>query len=311
MAFGQSMKAQSTKTDDGEKQVYESQWMPKVSGTRTFRLLCALDEDKNVILTPRLSSTGKPLTAGNKKNGEVLMGPEPAEEVGFLSAWWTVMVEGSPQPRRIIMDINVRWSNPLWKHIEKNFAKGTPERSAIKTLCALNVYDMTPVIRYEGNVYYPDDNGEYTVQATLGNGKLVKPVDGDPETLNAIRILEISTGEEGGKHTFQQLKNLVDSVEDTDGLIRRLPEFDLKLRTQGKDIKTTYSIRNTANFKPLPDSVQQLPRYDLKTWLKPWPNEAIIKLIDGEDFNEVVEEYGIQQFPMLEGALAEESNEFD
>lgn len=320
MAFGSSMKEQKRTggSGDGEKQTYESQWMPKVAGVRPFRLLPAM-KDGEVLLTPRLSSTGAELREGNKKNGAVLMGPEPEEEVGFLSAWWEVMIDGSPQKRRLIMDAskdNARFNNPLWDYIQKNFAKGAPERSTIKWLCALNVYDMTPVIHYEGNIYYPDNSKppKYRVQAYIGNGRLVtNPVEGEAAPLNKVRILEISTGEPGGKHTFQQLADLASTVEDSDGLIRRLPEFDLKLTTQGEGIKTIYSIRNTANFKPLSEEVIKLPRYNLHEWLKPWPDDAIVALLDGADFNEVVEEYNITLFPSLPTATTEEAetNEFD
>lgn len=321
MAFGSSMTPQKpTSGSDGEKQVFKSQWMPKVNGTRIFRILPALDNDGQVILTPRLSTTGMPMadhgqaTKAAKKDGKVLMGPEPEEEVAFLAVWWTVLVDGQPTQRRLILDPEKRWSNPLWKYVEKKFEKGTPERSAFKNLCAMNVYDMTPVVEFEGNLFYPDDKGVYRVQATAGNGRLVEnAVEGDSKPLNEIRILEISTGEMGGKHTFQQLAELANSVEDSDGLIRRLPEFDLKLRTQGSGIKTIYSIRNTSNFKPLPDEVAHLPRYNLRQWLAPWPDAAIEALLNEQDFNEVVEEHGITLFPSLPTATAEEAetNEFD
>lgn len=315
MAFGDSMKKQ-TQPADSEKKVYESQWIPLVAGPKLIRILPALDKDDQLVLTPRLSDTGVPLTEGNKKNGKPLMAIEPEEEVGFLSAWWEVMIDGSPQKRRLIMDAerdNARFNNPLWEYIQKTFAKGAKERSTIKWRCALNVYDMTPVIHYEGNVYYPDNSKpvKYAVQAGIGNGKLVNPVDGEAAPLNAVRILEISTGEPGGKHTFQQLADLANTVEDTDGLIRRLPEFDLKIMTTGEGIGTVYSIRNTANFKPLSDEVIMLPRYNLREWLKPWPDEMITRLLAEEDYNELVEEYGITLFPSLSTPEEAEINEFD
>lgn len=315
------MTPQKPVSGEGEKQVFESQWMPKVNGTRLFRLLPALDNDGQIILTPRLSTvTGMPVTkkAATGKTASLkdltVVGPEPEEEVAFLAVWWTVLVDGQPTQRRLILDPERRWNNPLWKYVEKKFEKGTPERSAFKTLCAMNVYDMTPVVEFEGNIFYPDDKGDFRVQATAGNGKLVtNAVEGDSRPLNKIRILEISTGEMGGKHTFQQLADLANSVEDSDGLIRRLPEFDLKLRTQGSGIKTTYSIRNTSNFKPLPNEVAQLPRYNLRQWLAPWPDAAIEALLNEEDFNEVVAEHNIVLFPSLPTATTEEAetNEFD
>ncbi len=314
MAFGKKADKYTAKqqsTGDGEQKTFDSQWMPTGSGTRLFRVLPEMNNGE-IVLTPRLSANGKEIREGNKKTGAVLKGPEPAEEVVFLYAWWDVMVDGKMTGRRLMLDAtadNARFNNPLWKHIQANYEKGDPARKAIKLAFAMNVFDMSPVMRNDkGQLFYQAEDGTWSLLAYMNNGKLITDKEVLPANykddefaspLNAIRILEGSYGERGGKHLFQDFFDLESSVEDSDGLIRRLPEFDLRLTTTGTGLKTNRSIRNKNNFKPLDPSVYALPTYDLATWSKGWPDEAIERLIDGEDYNTIVEEYKLVTFPTL------------
>lgn len=324
MAFGAKSKSladnkgTSGTGNDGEQKVFESPHMPIGSGTRIFRVLPEM-KDGEVVLTERLGPNNKPLREGGKKDGAILYGPNPEEEVAFLFAWWEVMVNGEKKPRRLILNIDDRWTNPLWKHIEKNWPQkkgeknNAKERKAIKQGFAINVYDVSPVKRNDaGQLFYQSEANEWNLLAYGNAGKLLdlkddkvpaKTVEAEP--LNQVRILEGSYGSLPGGHLFAQLADNVDQVEDTDGMIRRLPEFDLKLRTVGKELDTKRTIRNTNNFKPLPAEVVKAARYDLKSWLTPWPDAAIEELIDGEDYNEVVEKYEIQLFPKLYAVTGE------
>ncbi len=318
MAFGSKM-ADLGKRDtggSGESKSFVSPWLPLGLGTRVARILPVVDSQGNVVLTDRLSpASGLPLREGNKKTGKVLQGPEPESEVPFLAAWWEVKVDGQMKPRRLILDINVekaRFNNPLWKHIEKYYPdQNSRERKAIKTMFAINVLDLSPVLYNEqGMLFYETQPGVFNLLANGASGRIISANDDnfhlptgtseDAAPNNKVRILEGSYGAAGGRHLFAQLVELAESVEDSDGMIRRLPEFDIRIRTQGTGIDTVRSIRNTSNFKPLDLAFVRLPRYDLQTWLKPWPNEAIEDLINGKDFNEVVEGYGIKLFPELE-----------
>lgn len=315
MAFGSKSqelgaKQKAAETASGETKVFVSPFMPTGSGTRLFRILPEI-ENGEVALTPRLSPNGKPLREGNKKDGAILIAPEPESEVSFLAAWWQVMVDGVKKPRRLIFDIDRRWNNPLWNYIDKHWPqpKGTKndakERQVFKTLFAINVYDMSLVKRTETGLWYESQARVFNLQAGSANGKLIEdkdkvpPVTLEAEPLNAVRILEGSYGKPGGKHLFQQLADQAIDNEDSDGLIRRLPEFDLKLRVTGVEKDTRRTITATSNFKPLDPSVALMPRYDLTTWLTPWPDEMIERLLADEDFNELVEQYGISLFPSI------------
>ena len=323
MAFGKKMADLGSKnkgTGDGEQKTYISPWMPTGNGRRTFRYLPRVDDSGNIIVSERLNpSTGNPLREGNKKTGAVLFGPVEVEETPFLAAWWTVKVNGNDAQRRLILDINNQWGNPFWKHVEK-FEKGSAERRAMKTLFAVNVLDLSPVVYSDdGKLFYQDEKAQFTLKADSASGHLVadktqlpKQTIEDATPLQQIRILEGSYGQPNGRHLFQQLADLYDTVEDGDGLIRRLPEMTLTLTTKGSGIDTVRSIRNTSAFGVFPEDAARLPRYDLDSWLKPWANEAIVDLLDGRDFNEVVESYGIQLYPALETALETEGgSDFD
>lgn len=340
MAFGQ--KAQDYKqgaktggTGDDQVKHFDSPWMPTGSGVRIFRILADV-KNGEIVRTPRLSATGKELRVGNKKTGEVLYGLEPAEETVFIAAWWKVIVNGNESSRRLMLDATgakARFNNPLWKYIDAHYPKkdgvAPQERNAIKLLFAMNVYDMTPVMKNEdGVLFYPAEDGTWRLAAIGNNGKLIDPKDpktklpahwdddeavenGHAQPLNEIRIFEGSYGEPNGKHLFQQLADLVGTVENNDGVVVRLPEVTLRLTTKGEGLKTNRSIRQTNDFKPLEDSVYFLPRYDLATWTAGWPDEVINRLLEQEDFNLLVEEFELKTFPTLETATQEETSEFD
>lgn len=295
MAFGKTMtKPKPTTADGTEAQQFEHQWMNTGNGIRKLRIL---PEVINGVLTQEQAtdSTGKII------KGETVTIPET--EVRWLEAWWDVMVGGQTQRRRLILDWRNKWNSPLWKHIQANYEKGSQERKALKDRFGINVLDMTPVL-FDGNgrVVYPDINGVYNVPAY--GSKRVETVMGDPKPLNRVRIFEGSTGDIGGKHLFQQVADLAEGLEDTSGKPRGIHEVTLILKTQGEGIKTTRGIRQSSDFAPLSDEYVFAPRYDIAEWSKPWPSEMIERLIDGEDFNDLVEEYNIKLFPELQSAAA-------
>lgn len=339
MAFGdkskgyKDVKGSGTTGVAGEKKIFISQWSPLGPGVVLFRPLQKVDNG-SVVLTQRMSSSGKLLFDNGKKSGKVPdMAPEPAEEVVFMAAWWNVNVDGQVQGRRMMLDPNAggdvnkaRFNNPLWKHITDNFTnKDAQERKAIKNMFALNVVDITPVMRNaDGQIFYPSEANVWNKLASGDNGKVIDPKanaaskypvvmpehwNADPETaiengwatpLNEVRILMGSYGKplsEGGKHLFTQFEALYNTVEDGDGVLRRLGEYDMRVTTTGLGKDTQRAIRSMSNFKPLAVEYNLSPRYDLETWTQPWPDEVIQELIEGRDYNEVVEEYKLETFP--------------
>lgn len=334
MAFGDTAKKIKDKEKsagtgtDGEKKQFDSQWMPAGSGTRIFRPLQAVENGK-LVLVDRETASGKPIYEGGKKSGKIARGPIPADETVFMFAWWKVNVGGEEKAKRLMLDpfaggdINTsKFKNPLWKFIQDNYAKGSRERNAIKLAFALNVWDMTPVMRNaEGILFYPAEDDQWRLQAYGNNGKLIDPKDkfvklpehykmdmeeaieqGFAEPLRKIRILEGSYGKpaaQGGKHLFAQFEQIAKTFEDHTGMIRNLGEFDLRLTTTGVEIDTIRAIRPVNRFAELPPEANFGARYDLETWTRPWPDEVIERLIEGDDYNDLVEEYQLAQFPAL------------
>lgn len=296
MAFGQTLKEPAKRaTTDGEQVTFEWQWLNTSNGIRRFRILPELTADRSAIATQPATDP-----VGRKKEKQVTM---PETEVRWLEAWWPVIVGGSEQKRRLILDPNHQWDNPLWKYIQKHFEKGSQERKAIKQRFGVNVLDMTPVLfDSNGNVVYPDINNVYNISAM---GKRVETLTGNPEPLNRVRIFEGSAGDLGGKHLFQQVVDVADGLEDNDGNAIGLHEVTLILKTQGEGIKTTRGIRQSSDFSTLADQFIFAPRYDIAGWAKAWPDEMIEALLAGEDFNDLVEQYNIKLFPELYGATVE------
>jgi hypothetical protein len=316
MAFGgkareMAERAKKREESGGEDKTFVAPWVP-IGGSPTgtvVRIVQWLPEvkDGEIVTTPRLSpTTGEPLREGNKKTGKVLVKPVPASEVVFSYAWWNVMVNGSPSPRRIILDPD-NWKNVLRQHIlDTGYARDSKEYKSIKTAFAANVYDQSPVVHMDdGRVFYGSGK-VFNILAGKPNGTVVTDKDKLPSPdqaasaspLNEVRIIEGSYGKQGGKHFFAQFEDLLD-VEDADGLSRTLTEFPLKITVNGTELDTVRSVRNMPRFITPDKEVALQPRYDLKTWLTPWPDEMVTRLLDGEDFNELVEEYHIVLYPTL------------
>lgn len=294
MAFGQTVKEKpERKQADGDQtQTFEWQWVPlsggnkkdKVGGeqilkggSRKIRLLPAIEDGKIVT-----DEYGKQVTATESR---------------FLEVWMDVMVGGQALPRRIILDWRKQFDNPYWNLVAQPTEKGSPQRKAQKHKFAINVIDLTPVLTdANGRFVYPNETGQYIVSAT---GKLTDEVEGKPQPLRKVRILEQSAGDAGGRHFLQQLIDAVSGLEDGDGEPRQPHEVDLLIKVAGVDVDTRRSLRVTANFNALPDELIFAPRYDLENWTRPWPDEAVTALINMADFNQVVDQFNIPLFPEL------------
>lgn len=295
MAFGNSLKEKPAKREyaEGEApQTFEWQWVPLNGGNRRDKEVKG--GSRKIRMLPEVAN-GKIVT--DEFGKEVTAG-----EYRFLEVWMDVMKDGQMKPARIMLDWRKPFNNPYWNLVAQPTEKGSPQRKAQRQKFALNVVDLTPVLQDENGRYvYADENGVYRLSA---QGQFVDTPTGTPTPLRKVRILEQSAGDAGGKHFLQQLFDAVSGLEDGDGEPRQPHEVDLLIKITGIDVETRRSLRPTANFNRLPDDLLFAPRYDLETWTQPWPDEAVIALINGADFNEVVEQFNIQLFPEL---LAAES----
>lgn len=320
MAFGDKSremgKRAAKRTEgDGEVTAFTPAWVPLGGSPKgdVIRIVHWLPEvkDGQIVMTPRLSATtGQPLREGNKKNGKELLQAVPASEVVFAFAWWKVMVNGSPQPRRLIFSADPKryWDNPLRKHIKDvGYAADSQEARAFKLAFAANVLDLTPVVHMDdGRIFYSGGNvfnilaGTPTGKIITDNDKLPTAEDVERATpLNEIRILEGSYGKPGGRHFFAQFEDLQTTTEDSDGMLRNLTEFGIKIKVSGTNIDTSRSAKNLPRFSEPSLEVALMPRYDLETWLKPWPDDLIEQLLDDGDYNELLKDYNINPYPQL------------
>jgi hypothetical protein len=236
------------------------------------------------------------------------------DETRFAEFWITVMADGRQRQQRVMVNSQNPFKNPVWERLysdmpkEKN-GKPNPDRKLPKQRFALNVVDLTKVIELPNKQFsYPSEDGKYYV---MQDGKPVK-VDGTPTPLTQVRVLEGSAGAAGGKHMLQGLADLVGSVSDPNDeeKILQLYEFDIALKVSGEGTDTRRSWTLGGNFKPIPAEFLTLPRYDLETWTKPWSDDVLNRLLDGEDFNEVMETAGITLFPRLADDVDDESVPF-
>lgn len=123
---------------------------------------------------------------------------------------------------------------------------------------------------------------------------------GDKGPLNKVMIWDIG-------------RELVEALQVFDGrqISRRTME---KMRLQDFDIELTRVVRRQAdgserasvvpqpgfNDEPLPEEVLNQPRYDLVKMTQPMPDEAQIRLLNGENYNEVRKSLGWDgNYPMV------------
>jgi len=281
MAFGDSMKmaanasATANSTDsfmniwtDPQRGVYRT-------GRRVFRIL--------------------PVYA----NGKLVV----PNEVSFAEYWIPIMRKGVQKQQRVMVDFGNRFRNPIWERLYEAMPKevnGKPNRNRklANQRFAMNVLDKTKVIKLpDGRYAYPSENGQYYVDS---NGVASK-LEGTPTQLNQVRILEGSTGKPGGKHMLRGLGDLVGSVThpEDDERVLQLYEFDIVLKVSGEGTDTMRSFNLGGNVQSLTEEYINLPRFDLESWVKPWPHSIINALLDGEDFDEVMQGSGIVLIPQI------------
>lgn len=288
MAFGSKLKEKVNASGSGEGQTFESYLVDNHEGVRIFRILPALSED-----------------------GKIL--DEPVEEYVWREYWAKGIRDGTEVTVRVVLDWRNPFSDPLWKHISERFEKGSKERKGFRTRFAINVLDKTPVLYTDdGQVVYPDGKGNYTRIASTSNKELPKPLTGDAKPLNKVRLLVGSSGAEGGNHDLQKLLDTVNDVDNPNTGEKAKPHhFDLKWKITGKefnDIRRNFHL--TANYTTLAPAFALLPRYDLESWVRPWPHDAISELLEGRDLNELIEEYRIELYPKLMEAPTQEDVDF-
>ena len=289
MAFGQ--RKQEQETEERESKTFENFRVDlKTPGIRLVRLLPFVDETGNLI----------------DGAGNVSERGETADEVRFAEIWWKFNIEGKEVQRNIITSWAKAYKNPVYDKICELYDDKDTNKPKPRLKFAVNVYDRSPVVITEKGIAIQNDNREFV----LADGSKVK---GSPQPLNKIRVLEGSDGKtDNGKHMrakFTALYGTVDRASEDELFAEPDPlflhEFDIKIKVAGlgKDVQRDFFPGN--NKEPLTKEVLLLPRYNLTEWLTPWPEDMLQRLVDGEDYNELIKEYKIVRFPRLMNDEAE------
>lgn len=246
-----------------------------------------------------------------------------ADEVKIKRQWLALNTDGTWEPfwkfnpadkRRKTTVIVAYWDTDLNKWVgDESYWRNNPIDQFVASLDEedregkfaqerfyLNILDITPVKQGKDGIVYPDTSFQYPgVSADVAKSPVGK-----------VRILEGSSGElerenkktgkiEAGKSMYAILMRATRGVLNQDGDPVTPYEYDMRLTTTGSGIGTVYEFRPSGDPKPLAPEYAALPIYDLKSWLKPYPNAAIDDLMSGRDYNEVIKEYSIQLFPKL------------
>ena len=188
------------------------------------------------------------------------------------------------------------YNNPINKWVDDaDVDDETREKMYAKELFYLNVLNRT-LVKTDGDViHYPDPSNKYP----SGTDSIV------PKSLNRVEVMQGSsgkvrdpkTGDLVGKHLYAGLVGTIegDEIDPVSGQRLTPDMYDIRLKTTGIDKETERNFSITANRDVI--NWNTYKAYDLKSWVKPWPDAAIQDLLDGAKYLEVVKTYNIMLFP--------------
>lgn len=205
-------------------------------------------------------------------------------EFMFWSAWFKVNVRGQKVRRSVILGTNDVINE--WNSVH-GYNRGDPDYISPRPRFAVNVLDRTKVIRKDGDVLFPNKTGRYED----ANGRLVS---GTPEDYNKVLIWEF------GKSTLETIVSLSKYMRSRNNPQKSVSinDVDIIVVSEGEGLRRAIRVLQGFEEGPLPAHLSSLPLYDLQSIFKPFPDEAIKKLLDGEDYYEVLDAYQInKEFP--------------
>jgi len=214
------------------------------------------------------------------------------QEVLYYRYYLRVNIKGSQKDRSIVAG---GFNNPIRDFME-SIGPEDPRYRTVSQRFYINVIDRTLVkITSQGIPVYADENGVYPDKDPITQEDISSK---DPAPHNQIRILET------GKGLMDQLDMIDKSgIRDPKTLdVLGIHDFDVKIRVRGrgKEMKK-FAMADTGYNEELPSEVFSYPRYDLHEMTKPMPEDAIRRILDGEDYIDVISSIGreIGKYPMF------------
>jgi hypothetical protein len=212
---------------------------------------------------------------------------EPLLGQTVLSVWMTVKKGEADVQRRIFVDYAARSVLP------KQY------NEAIRRRFFMNVLDKSLVIKQEDSgLIYANNQNQFLVTQ---NGEVISVTDRKPERNMQIMVLEgsVSSGQ-GRNGLLNEVEELSKSAfdDETNELIP-ITKVDIEIVTRGKGLNTNRAVYLGSNRDPIPSAVLKLPMYDVESFAKPFPVDAIKELLKGKDYMEVLKAFNIMAMPRL------------
>lgn len=214
------------------------------------------------------------------------------EECAFWQYWLKVNVGGKQQGRSII----VGYDNPIKQRMEA-LGKDHPDFQKPSKRIRINVLDRTPVKFTSDNIaVYADENGNFPSATPEGEVLTDRPV----LPHNRVRIMEFGLD-------FMKRLGMLHNRQMNRQTFKKMviQDFDIQIvteKTGDRDRDVTRSPYPHLDQDPLPAALASLQRYDIATISRPLPNEAIELLLEGQDYREVLTQFGFQPgyYPLLD-----------
>jgi hypothetical protein len=112
----------------------------------------------------------------------------------------------------------------------------------------------------------------------LEDGTLARHDEGEP--LDIVQVLSHSAGKEGGTHTYQELIDCTKNIRNIKGKKIEPHESDINIRRTGEGkFSTRYSV--SIGFNQEEVDFSQFQKYDLESFYKPFPFEALTAMQQG------------------------------
>lgn len=229
---------------------------------------------------------------------------EPLQGEIVLSVWIPVMKDGKLVERRIFIDEAGR---RLLNDTDKAAGRDgdTAWASKIKRRFFLNVYDRTRVVKLaDGTIVYPNLKNEYWQKSPDGKMTQVTEV---AQPNNLVMVLEGSVSLRADRRggLLNDLDDLSKMIYDESGTkLVPITQVDIEMVTKGTGLATNRTVHPGMNREAFPVDPSTLQVYDLKSFTKPWPIDAIALLLNGSEYTEVIKNFELSMMPQSVGVAS-------